>query len=386
MAIRYSRQVIDSSDVKNVVKTLTSDWLTTGPNIEKFEKDICKHVNSRYGVAVNSATSALHIACKSLGLTNNDILWTSSNTFVSSANCGLHCGAKIDLVDIDLKTQNISLIELEKKLVRAKKKNRLPKILVPVAFAGQSCEMKEIFKLSRKFKFKIVEDASHALGARYLNDPVGNCKYSDITVFSFHPVKMITTGEGGIAVTNDFQLYKKMRDFRSHGIDQIKKDKKKNRIRPWMFYQTSLGYNYRMTDIQASLGTSQLQKLKKFVKARNKISKIYNKELSSLPFQLPYINKGNLSSFHLYVVQVKPNKKKVTRDILYKKLLAKKIITNIHYIPIYLHPFYKKLGLKKKDFPNNNEYFNRGISLPIYPSLKSNQLNKIIKVIKYIFK
>jgi len=187
-------------------------------------------------------------------------------------------------------------------------------------------------------------------------------------------------------LTNDFQLYKKMRDFRSHGIDQIKKDKKKNRIRPWMFYQTSLGYNYRMTDIQASLGTSQLQKLKKFVKARNKISKIYDKELSSLPLQLPYINKGNLSSFHLYVVQVKPNKKKVTRDILYKKLLAKKIITNIHYIPIYLHPFYKKLGLKKKDFPNNNEYFNRGISLPIYPSLKANQLNKVIKVIKYIFK
>tara|TARA_A100001011_G_scaffold390115_1_gene472891 strand:+ start:27 stop:1187 length:1161 start_codon:yes stop_codon:yes gene_type:complete len=386
MVIRYSRQLIDSSDVRNVIKTLNSDWLTTGPSIEKFEKEICKKVNSNYGVAVNSATSALHIACKSLGLTNKDILWTSSNTFLSSANCGLYCGAKIDLVDIDLSTQNISLIELEKKLLLAKRKKQLPKILVPVAFAGQSCEMKEIFKLSRKYKFKIVEDASHALGAKYFNDPVGSCKYSDITVFSFHPVKMITTGEGGMAMTNDFQLFKKMRDFRSHGIDQIKRENRKNKIRPWMFYQTSLGYNYRMTDIQASLGISQLKKLKNFVQKRNKIAKIYNKELTSLPLQLPKVNNGKLSSFHLYVIQVKPNKKKITRDILYKKLLSKGIITNVHYIPIYTHPFYKKFGLKKKNFPNNNRYFESGLSLPIYPSLKINELKKVIKVIKKIFR
>ncbi len=386
MVIRYSQQLIDNSDIKNVVKTLNSEWLTTGPNIEKFEKEICKNVNSNYGVAVNSATSALHIACKSLGLSYNDILWTSSNTFLSSANCGLYCGAKIDLVDIDLKTQNISLIELEKKLIIAKRKKLLPKILIPVAFAGQSCEMKEIFKLSKKFKFKIIEDASHALGARYLNDPVGSCKYSDITVFSFHPVKMITTGEGGMAMTNNFHLYKKMRDFRSHGIDQIKRENKKNKVRPWMFYQTSLGYNYRMTDIQASLGTSQLKKLKKFVQKRNKISKIYNEELTNLPLHLPSVNNHKTSSFHLYVIQVKPNKKKITRDILYKKLLAKGIITNVHYIPIYIHPFYKKLGLKKKNFPNNNKYFDRGLSLPIYPSLKINQLYKIIKEIKKIFR
>tara|TARA_Y100000590_G_scaffold213372_1_gene241788 strand:- start:53519 stop:54679 length:1161 start_codon:yes stop_codon:yes gene_type:complete len=386
MAIRYSRQVIDNSDIKNVVRTLNSDWLTTGPNIEKFEKEICKKVNSNYGVAVNSATSALHIACKAVGLMNKDILWTSSNTFISSANCGLYCGAIVDLVDIDLKTQNISLVKLEEKLILAKKKNNLPKILIPVAFAGQSCDMKEIYKLSKKFNFKIIEDASHALGASYFKDPVGCCKYSDITVFSFHPVKMITTGEGGMAMTKNFQFYKKMRDFRSHGIDQAKREIKKRTIRPWMFYQTSLGYNYRMTDIQASLGISQLRKLKNFVRKRNKIAKIYNKELKNLPLQLPYVSKNNISSFHLYVVQVKTNEKKITRDILYKKLLSKGIITNIHYIPIYMHPFYKKLGFNNKKFPNNNKYFKRGISLPIYPSLKDDELKKIIKEIKKIFK
>ena len=223
MAIRYSRQIIDNSDIKNVVRTLNSDWLTTGPNINKFEKNICKQVSVNYGVAVNSATSALHLACKALGLGNKDILWTSSNSFVASANCGIYCGASIDLVDINLKTQNISLKKLEEKLIKAKNKNILPKILIPVAFAGQSCEMKEIYKLSKSFNFKIIEDASHALGAKYLNEPVGCCRYSDITVFSFHPVKIITTGEGGMAVTNNFKWSKKMRDLRSHGIDQVKK-------------------------------------------------------------------------------------------------------------------------------------------------------------------
>jgi UDP-4-amino-4,6-dideoxy-N-acetyl-beta-L-altrosamine transaminase len=384
MVIRYSRQTIDNSDIQSVSKTLKSDWLTTGPNIGIFENDICKKVSVKYGVAVNSATSALHIACKALGLSSGDNLWTSSNSFIASANCGLYCGAKVDLVDIDLDTQNISITKLKEKLINSKKKD-LPKILIPVAFAGQSCEMKKIYELSKKFNFKIIEDASHALGAKYFNHSVGSCKYSDITVFSFHPVKMITTGEGGIALTNNLKFSNKMKDLRSHGVQQIKKKNFRNSKRPWMFYQNDLGFNYRMTDIQASLGISQLKKLKKFVSKRNRIAKFYNEELKNLPLQLPLIKKNNYSSFHLYVVQVLKNKKKINRDTLYKKLHNLGIYTNIHYIPIYIHPYYKKIGFKKKFFLNNNIYFSRALSLPIYPLIKKKELNKVVNSLKKIF-
>ena len=384
MAINYSRQLIYSSDIKKVSQTLKSNYLTTGPQIKAFENSLKKKTNSKFAVVVNSATSALHISCLALGLKKGDYLWTSSNSFVASANCGLYCGAKIDLIDIDLQTYNIDIQKLEKKLILAKKKNILPKILIPVAFAGQSSDMVKIKKLSKKFKFKIVEDASHALGAKYKNTLVGSCKYSDMAVFSFHPVKMITTGEGGAITTNDLNFSKKLEAFRSHGIEKnlSKKDKFN---RPWLFHQNYLGYNYRMTDIQASLGLSQIKKLNFFVKKRNKIAKIYFKALKDLPLDLPKVSDYNYSSFHLFVVLVKKNKKKITRDKLYILLKKRGINTNIHYIPIYKHPFFKKMNFKSKNFSNNEMYFKRALSIPLHPSMTNKDVNKVILALKEIF-
>ena len=385
MVINYSRHDIQKSDINSVVQSLRSDWITTGPLIKKFETSICNITTAKHGVAVNSATSALHVACLALGLGKGDVLWTCSNTFVASANCGLYCGAKVDFVDIDPETYNISIKKLKEKLINAKKKKLLPKIIIPVAFAGHSCEMKEIKKLSKIYNFKIIEDASHALGAKYFNRPVGSCDYSDVTVFSFHPVKIITTGEGGVALTNDYKLANKMRALRSHGIYKTNR-KRINNLRPWMFYQKVLGFNYRMTDIHAALGISQLKRLSKFVKKRNAIAKIYNKSLTSLPLKLPTVLKHNKSSFHLYVVQVKKNVQKISRDYLYKKLKKFKINTNIHYIPVYKHPYFKNLKLNKNKFLENNKYFKNAISLPIYPSMKKKQIQKVINSLKKIFK
>lgn len=384
MAINYSRQLIYSSDIKKVSQTLKSNYLTTGPQIKAFEHSLKKKTNSKFAVVVNSATSALHISCLALGLKKGDYLWTSSNSFVASANCGLYCGAKIDLIDIDLQTYNIDIQKLEKKLILAKKKNILPKILIPVAFAGQSSDMVKIKQLSKKFKFKIVEDASHALGAKYKNTLVGSCKYSDMAVFSFHPVKMITTGEGGAITTNDLNFSKKLEAFRSHGIEKnlSKKDKFN---RPWLFHQNYLGYNYRMTDIQASLGLSQIKKLNFFVKRRNKIAKIYFKALKDLPLDLPKVSDYNYSSFHLFVVLVKKNKKKITRDKLYILLKKRGINTNIHYIPIYKHPFFKKMNFKIKNFSNNEIYFKKALSIPLHPSMTNKDINKVILALKEIF-
>lgn len=383
--INYGRQFIDRGDLASVKKTLKSNWLTTGPEVGKFEKLIGKKVGVKYVSAVNSATSALHISCLALGLSKNDILWTSSNTFVSSANCGLYCGAKIDLVDINKETYNINVESLIKKLIIAKNKNKLPKILIVVHFAGQPCEMNEIFKLSKKYNFKIIEDASHALGSRYQGTNIGDCKFSDITVFSFHPVKIITTGEGGAATTKSKQLNDKLKSFRSHGIfgDQ-NKNKKELKKRPWMFYQEKLGYNYRLTDIQASLGISQLKKIDFFLKKRNEIANIYNKNFKNLPIVLPRQLPGTFSTYHLYVVLILRNKKNIDRDAFYKKLLNFGIKTNIHYIPVYRHPFYKKFKFNEKLFKNNESYFEKAISLPIYPSMSKKDIRKVIFNVKKI--
>ena len=383
--INYGRQFIDKSDLTSVQKTLKSNWLTTGPEVGKFEKLIGKKVGVKYVSVVNSATSALHISCLALGLAKNDILWTSSNTFISSANCGLYCGAKIDLVDINRETYNIDVESLIKKLTEAKKKKKLPKILIVVHFAGQPCEMNEIFRLSKKYNFKIIEDASHALGSRYKGTNTGDCKFSDITVFSFHPVKIITTGEGGAATTNNKNLNEKLKSFRSHGIT-VDKKKNKNELkkRPWMFYQEELGYNYRLTDIQASLGISQLKKINFFIKKRNEIADTYNKNLKSLPIILPKQLPETFSTYHLYVVLILKNKKNIDRDTFYKKLINFGIKTNIHYIPVYKHPFYKKFKFNKKLFKNNESYFKKAISLPIHPSMSKKDISKVIFTVKKI--
>ena len=384
MAINYSRQSIYNSDIQNVIQTLKSDYLTTGPKILDFEKQIQKKANVKHAVVVNSATSALHISCLALGLKKDDYLWTCSNSFIASANCGLYCNANVDLIDIDLETYNIDINILEKKLIQAQKKNILPKILIPIAFAGQSADMKKIYTLSKKFNFKIIEDASHALGSKYYNYNVGSCRYSDLAVFSFHPVKIITTGEGGAATTNDSKLAHKLKALRTHGVEK-NLTKKENIETPWLFKQNYLGFNYRMTDIQASLGISQIKKLNFFVKKRNKIAKIYNKKLSNLPLRLPIIKNKFYSSFHLYVVLVRKNKKKITRNKLYLLLKKRDILTNIHYIPIYRHPFYKKMNFKLKNFVNNEKYFKSAISIPIYPGMKKKHVNKVIKSLQEIF-
>ena len=384
--INYGRQYIDKNDISSVSKILRSDWLTTGPNISSFENKITKKVNAKYATVVNSATSALHIACMALGVSNKDIVWTTSNSFVSSINCALFCGAKIDLVDINLENYNIDTDELTKKLKIAKKEKNLPKVLIVVHIAGHPCDLKSIYKLSKIYKFKIIEDASHALGSVYLGSKIGSCRYSDITVFSFHPVKIITTGEGGAAITNDKKIHIRLQSFRSHGIlFNLKKKNKEKKVRPWMFYQVDLGYNYRLTDIGAALGLSQIKKLNFFLKKRNKIAKIYNQKLKNFPLKLPKVKPKCLSSFHLYIVLIKKNKK-INRDLFYKKLLKNKIKTNIHYIPIYRHPYFKKFKFDKKNFKNNEVYFNQAISLPIYPDLSISEINKVISVIKNIFK
>ena len=378
--IPYSTQTLLKSDIRGVNKVLKSDWLTQGPIISKFENRLSKITKSKYAVAVNSATSALHISCLALGMKRGDILWTVPNTFVASANCGLLAGGKIDFVDINKNSFNIDTRLLEKKLDKAKKKNKLPKILVPVHFAGQPPEQDIIWKLSKKFKFKILEDASHALGAYYKNEPVGSCKWSDITVFSFHPVKIITTAEGGAATTNNLKLYNRLKMFANHGLTKEKKLFKIKTNKIWYYEQQFLGLNYRMNEISASLGLTQLKSLKNFVKSRNKIAKLYYKYLKKDFIQLPKISKYCLSSFHLFVIKL-IGKSEEYHKKFFNFLRKKKINVNIHYIPVHLQPFYKEFGFRKGSFKNSEDHAKSVISIPIFPSLKRKDIFKIIKLI-----
>lgn len=375
--IFYGKQSIDENDIDAVVEVLKSDFLTQGPAIEKFEKCVAEYCGAKYAVAVTSATAALHISCLSAGLGKDDILWTSPITFTASANCGRYCGADVDFVDIDPSTYNMSIAELEKKLQAAEIK---PRVVVPVHLAGQSCEIDKIYKLSQKYGFKVIEDASHAIGADYKETKVGCCKYSDMTVFSFHPVKIVTTGEGGMVLTNDKDLYEKLVLYRSHGITRDPKLMTGTADGPWYYQQIDLGFNYRMTDMQAALGYSQMQKVNEFVSKRRYLAKRYNELLKNINgIQLPDQNEDTKSSWHLYVVRVDFSKISKTKNQIFAEMKEKGICLNLHYIPVHTQPYYENLGFKGGDFPNSEKYYEEAFTLPLYYSLTDEQQDHIVK-------
>ncbi len=380
--IPYGKQDINQDDLDSVNEALKSDFLTQGPKTPLFEKKVIAYCNADFGVAVNSATSALHIACLALGLTKGDWLWTSPNSFVASANCGLYCGAKIDFVDIDPKTYNLSTEALEKKLIEAKHQNKLPKIVIPVHFAGQSCDMLKINALGKEYGFKIIEDASHSIGGRYLGKPIGCSNFSDITVFSFHPVKIITTAEGGLATTNSKDLADKMRLFRSHGITRDKSLMIGKSHGDWYYQQVDLGMNYRMTELQAALGISQMRRLDKFVAKRHILKERYDSLLSDLPIILPYQDKNNYSSLHLYPIQIELNKASNNRSEIFIALRESGLGVNVHYIPIHTQPYYLRFGFSEGDFPNSETYYNRAISIPLFHSMTFEQQDEVCKALK----
>lgn len=379
--IPYGRQEITEADISAVVDVLRSDFLTQGPVVPAFENKISKYCNVKNAVAVNSATSALHLACLSLGVTTDDIVWTSPITFVASANCALYCGAAIDFVDIDPKTYNICPKKLEKKLSEAENNGCLPKVVIPVHLAGQSCDMESIFNLSKKYGFHIVEDASHAIGGNYKNQKIGSCEYSDITVFSFHPVKIITTGEGGVAVTQSEELDSKMKLLRSHGITRNETEMNKKPDGDWYYQQIALGYNYRMTDIQAALGISQLERIDEFISARRSIAKIYDKELSKLPLDIPWQHPDTESAYHLYILRLKENEIKKSHKQVFAELRNLGVGVNLHYIPVYHHPYYKILGFNYGHCRESEAYYRNAISIPMYPGLSEEMLSQVIDAV-----
>lgn len=374
--IPYSRQLIDQSDIEAVVEVLQSDYLTQGTQVPAFEKGLCDHTGSKYGVAVNSGTSALHIACLSLNLGAGDYLWTTPLTFVASANCARYCNAQIDFVDIEKGSWNIDVQSLSDKLETAKRENRLPKILVVVHFAGLPVKLEEIHQLSLLYGFHVVEDACHALGASYQESPIGSCRYSDITVFSFHPVKSITTGEGGMAVTNDQSLASKMRLASSHGITRNQEQMDRDSEGAWYYQQVSLGFNYRMSDIHAALGISQLAKLDRFIANRKKIAGAYNDKLPALSLKIQETSKDVQSAHHLYPVRLEDDG--YDRKLIYDKLREKGIGVQVHYIPVHLQPYYRKMGFVPGDFPVAESFYKKCLSLPCYPSLSDSDQAYII--------
>ena len=383
--IPYGRQDISQDDIDSVVSVLRSDYLTQGPAVPSFEKVVKDYCGAQYAVAVNSATSALHIACLALGVGRNDFVWTSPNTFVASANCAIYCDAKIDFVDIDPASYNLSIEKLTVKLAEAKKNGKLPKVVIPVHFSGQSCDMQALHALGVKYGFKIIEDASHAIGGKYQDSPIGGCRFSDITVLSFHPVKIVTTGEGGMALTNDELLAKKMCNLRSHGVSNLASDM---HPRPpseiWNYQQVELGFNYRMTDIQAALGISQMQRLDQFVAKRQNLAARYNQLLTDLPLITPKQNPEAYSSYHLYVVRLKLSELNISQAEVYRKLHAKGILVNLHYIPVYLHPFYEERGFSRGYCPEAEQYYSEAISIPLYSELTDQQQDYIVGILRNV--
>lgn len=380
--IPYGKHDISSKDIETVVNVLKSDFLTQGPVVPEFEKAISDIGGAKYVTALNSATSALHLACLSLGVQEGDLVWTVPNTFVASSNCALYCGAQIDFVDIDPLTTNMSIDLLEQKLVIAKRSGKLPKVVIPVHLSGEPCDMAAIRELSSQYDFRIIEDASHAIGGQYQGRPIGSCEHSDITVFSFHPVKIVTSGEGGAALTNCSKLDQKLKLFRSHGITREKNLMHFPSDNGWYYEQIELGYNYRMTDIHAALGLSQLKCLSEYVNKRHEIAEIYDQEFSNTTIETPFRNTKNRSALHLYVIQVDPEKHNHTFHTLRKKNIG----VNLHYIPVHTHPFYQKLGFAWGDFPNSEAYFKKAISIPMFPTLSAVEQQYVISTVKNICK
>jgi len=382
--IPYGRQEITPADIDAVVGVLQSDFLTQGPMVPRFEHAIADGCGAKYAVAVNSATSALHIACLALGLGPGDRLWTTPITFVASANCGLYCGAQVNFVDIDPRSYNLSPQALERQLVVAEKTGTLPKIVVPVHLCGQPCEMEAIHKLSQRFGFKIIEDASHAIGGKYQGEPIGNGRYSDITIFSFHPVKIITTAEGGIALTNDSQLAEKMGLLRSHGITRDPALMTHEADGPWYYQQVDLGFNYRMTDLQAALGVSQMTRLHEYVARRHQLAARYNELLARLPVTIPWQHPDSYSGLHLYVIRLQLEKISRSHRAVFESLRQQGIGVNLHYIPVHTQPYYQKMGFNAGDYPEAEKYYAEAISLPMYPTMTEAQQDQVIAALREV--
>lgn len=382
--IFYGKQDVDKKDIQAVVDVLKSDFLTQGPSVERFEKRVADYCGAKYAVAVTNATSALHIACLAAGLGENDILWTTPITFTASANCGRYCGADVDFVDIDDNTYNISVDALEAKLKRAKIANKLPKIVVPVHLAGQSCDMVHIHELSQKYGFKVLEDASHATGADYLGGKVGSCQYSDMAVFSFHPVKIITTGEGGMVLTNNADLYEKLILYRSHGITRDSHLMTHEADGPWYYQQILLGFNYRMTDMQAALGYSQMNRIDTFVTRRRELVARYNELLKGLPLLIPHVMDGAKPSWHIYIVRMDKTKIRKSKKKIFAEMKERGIVLNLHYIPVHTQPYYEQLGHKPEECPVAMKYYDEAFTLPLYYSLTDEQQDEVVKALKEV--
>lgn len=382
--IPYGRQQITQADIDAVVEVLKSDYLTQGPMVPRFEEVVARHVGARHALAVNSATSALHIACMALDVGPGDWLWTSPVTFVASANCGLYCGAQVDFVDIDPNTYNLCPISLQAKLKIAEQEGRLPKVVVAVHLCGQPCNMAAIHALGKRYKFRIIEDASHAIGGKYQGRFVGGSQYSDITVFSFHPVKIITTAEGGMALTNDDELARRMGLLRSHGITRDPDQMTHEADGPWYYQQVDLGFNYRMTELQAALGVSQMERLDQFVARRHELAHRYDKLLKSLPLVTPFQHSDSYSGLHLYVVRLQLDQIGSSHLQVFESLREQGIGVNLHYIPVHLQPYYQSMGFKVGDFPHAENYYAEAISLPMFQTLTEEQQDQVIDVLRKV--
>jgi len=384
--IPYGRQDISPDDIEAVVRVLQSDWITQGPAIARFERLVADYCGTKYAVAVASATAALHIACLAAGLGEGDRLWTSPNTFVASANCGLYCGATVDFVDINPRTYNLDVERLAEKLEQAERSGTLPRVVIPVHFAGQSCEMATIHTLAQRYGFTLIEDAAHGIGGTYKGQPIGSCQFSDITVFSFHPVKIVTTGEGGMVLTNRDDLYEKLIRLRTHGITRDPSHLQGDSPGPWYYEQIELGYHYRITDIQAALGASQMARLDAFVARRRELCDRYHSLLADLPLTLPYQHPDTHPSWHLYVIRLHLDKITKPHRQVFEELRAANIGVNLHYIPVHTQPYYQRLGFAWGDFPQTEQYYREAITLPLYYGLLEDKQDYIAQTLKEILR